>query len=1358
MEGVTTPRHVVGIGASAGGLDPLVRFFDNLPRETGMAFVIVQHLSPDFKSLMDELLGRHTALPIHLVENGMPVEADHVYLIPPKKEMIISGGRLLLSERDRQQELTLPIDVFFRSLAQDCGANAVAIVLSGGGTDGSRGIRAVHDAGGLVVLQDLESAQFDGMPRSARDVGVADHAVAPQDMPRLLVEHAARRDAAAHGTPALPEPEGIEAVYQMLQEEFGIDFTHYKPSTVTRRIERRLALARSQNIEEYLRRLRSEREELDALYCDLLIGVTRFFRDQEAFDLLERDVLPELLRREPPETPLRLWVAGCATGEEAYSLGIVVHDVMSRLGERPIKIFATDVHRGSLERAALGVYDEEAVVNVSSERLARYFTHSGGTYQVVPELRQLIVFAQHNVIRDAPFTRLDLITCRNLLIYLQPAAQQRVLSLFHFSLNQDGVLFLGPSETLGPLAQGFEVLDKHWQLYRKHREVRTPVDPRRHPSLPVEVRSAARLQPSMPRHSLAQLLGTYDTLLAESMPPSLLVSDRGELVHVFGDANRFLRVPGGRPALDVHELVDGELKMILAGASRRAVDDPATIVFKGVRAGGEGDDRLYKISVRGVRAPRSNSTPHVLIAFEPMEGAPLPAAAPETEIRLDQVSRQQLAALEEELGYTKENLQAAIEQLEASNEELQASNEELQSSNEELQSTNEELQSVNEELYTVNAEYHRKITELTELTNDMDNLLASTEVGSIFLDSQLRIRKFTPSVAETFSLVAHDQGRSIATFAHKMDHPELMDDLRRVLRTGQPVERDLADLKGKSFFLRILPYRVKGAPDGVVLTLIDVSGLKAAEDALFHERYLLNSLLATVPDAIYFKDANGRFIRANHALAARFGLSAPSEAVGKTAFDIPERETALALHREDEAVLRSGDAQLYRLERRLAADGSEIWDLVSRLPLRDDDKRIVGLIVILRDVTEQKQAEAKIQEAVRRRDQFLAMLSHELRNPLGAIVTATSMLKREAPADEAAPLIGVLERQSHQMARLLDDLLEASRVTQNKIELRRRVIDLRLVAADAADVVRAQLDAHGIAFVADVEDAPICVDGDPARLQQIQVNLLSNAAKYTPPGGRVMLQLRREAGTAVIRVRDNGVGIAPQMLESIFELFVQSTRTLDRAAGGLGVGLTLVRALVEMHGGTVTAHSDGNGAGSEFVVRLPLAAAPAEEAPVRPQAAPAFAAGGRVVVVEDNADSRDMLCALLATAGFECHAAESGASALALIDEVSPDIAILDVGLPEMNGYEVARRLRANARHAGLCLIALTGYGQASDRAASRAAGFDAHLVKPVHGEQLLTLITEMRRAGRTPGDAGHRRSEGVLPPTGSANAATPPS
>src|SRR5579859_5161594 len=491
------PEFVVGIGASAGGLDALERFFDHLPSGMGMGFVIVQHLSPDFRSMMDELLARHTRLPIRLVEDGMPVQADHVYLIPPGKEMIVSNGQLLLTERDRQGEFALPIDVFFRSLAQDCGSRAIAIVLSGGGSDGSRGVRAVHEAGGLVLVQDVDSAQFDGMPRTARDAGVADWVLAPHDMPRALLEHAKRSSGRpSNGLRTRDAHTKLESIYAMLEKEFGIDFTHYKPSTVTRRIERRLALTRADDLETYIERLRERRDELDLLYRDLLIGVTRFFRNEQAFAVLEQQVLPDLLRRGPGDMPLRAWVAGCATGEEAYSLAITIQEALGHAGGRSVKIFATDVHPGSLEQAARGVYDEEALVNVPRDRVERYFRPMGRAYQIVPEIRQMVVFAPHNVIRDAPFTRMDLVSCRNLLIYLQPAAQQKALSLFHFALNRGGVLFLGPSESPGSLAQDYETIDKHWRIHRKATEVRVAVDPRLQPSTRSTSHEPGRLPPA----------------------------------------------------------------------------------------------------------------------------------------------------------------------------------------------------------------------------------------------------------------------------------------------------------------------------------------------------------------------------------------------------------------------------------------------------------------------------------------------------------------------------------------------------------------------------------------------------------------------------------------------------------------------------------------------------------------------------------------------------------------------------------------------------------------------------------------------------------------------------------------------
>jgi two-component system, chemotaxis family, CheB/CheR fusion protein len=1317
----SAPTHVVGIGASAGGLEALEAFFDHVPPVTGMAFVVVQHLSPDFRSLMDEILARRTRLPVHLVQDGVRVEPDCIYLIPAKKEMIISQGCLLLSDRGSDQELSLPIDVFFRSLAQDCEARAVAIVLSGGGSDGSRGICDVHDAGGLVVVQEPESAQFDGMPRTARDAGVADALLTPQEMPAFLLSYATR--SSPPPSDVAPADRGMAAVYRMLEREFGIDFTHYKPSTVTRRIERRLQLSRADDLDAYVERLRAERDELDLLYRDLLIGVTRFFRNDEAFELMEERVLPELWQSLPPGEPLRVWVAGCATGEEVYSIAILLCELGQKLGERPIKIFATDVHRGSLELATRGLYDEQAVSSVSPERLQRHFLRRGQSYQVSPELRQMVVFAQHNVIRDAPFTRVHLVSCRNMLIYLQPAVQQKVLGLFHFSLTLGGVLFLGPSETPGTLTHDFDTIGKHWRIYRKTSDTRVHATPRAQigprSTRPSPPSTRAPVAPS--RYSLPHLLGVYDALLDSVLAPSVLVNDVGELVHVFAGASKFLHLPDGRQRLELLELVSGELKSVLASSMKRAlkVTEPLTIRSVAVQDGAASGH--YQLTLRPLGGNGQRST-HLLISFETAEPSLRPTPA---SLESGDASREQLRALESELKYTKENLQTVTEELESANEELQAANEELLASNEELQSTNEELQSVNEELYSVNAEYQRKISDLTELANDMENLLASTDIGTIFLDAQFRIRNFTARAADVFQLLPHDIGRPIENLAPSMEYPSLSNDFRTVLATGEPIEKELRDRNQRAFFARILPYRAKGSVDGVVLTLIDVTGLKTAEDELFHERYLLNSLLASVPDAIYFKDARGRFIRANHALAARLGLDDPSEAVGKTGFELPGHEQALAVHQKDDGVLRTGAAEHYELERRRGSDGKDAWDLVTRLPLSDGSGRVVGIIGIFRDVTEQKRNQERIYEAVARRDQFLAMLSHELRNPLGAIVSATRLLEHDAESERLRRLLDVLGRQSKQMSRLLDDLLEVSRVTQDKIELRRQVLDIRPLLQEAVETAREAMQARRVELSLSLGDKPLPVDCDPARLQQVHTNLLNNAAKYTLPGGHVWVSARAEGGEAVLRVKDDGVGIPPQLLSDVFELFVQSNRTLDRADGGLGVGLTLVRGLVHRHGGSVRALSEGEGRGSEFIVRLPLSqqqppSLPSTEDSHLPESSTPKL---RVAVVEDNEDSRMMMCELLEVSGFTCQSAADGARGLALINEIRPDVALVDIGLPELDGLEVARRVRQDVDNAQVYLIALTGYGQREDREAVRQAGFDAHLVKPVDFDRLLALL-----------------------------------
>jgi two-component system CheB/CheR fusion protein len=1318
------PSCVVGVGASAGGLEALEQLFSEMPPSTGLAFVVVQHLSPDFKSMMDELLARRTRIPITLVEDGMHVEADHIYLIPPRKEMIISDGRLLLRDKGGSPDLPMPIDIFFRSLAQDLGDRAIGIVLSGAGSDGSRGIRDIHEAGGLVICQDETSAAFDSMPRAARETGIVDHVLPPHRMAGALTHYVHARDATGLGGPVSEDrPRGVRMVFRLLQDAYGIDFSHYKPNTVVRRIERRLDIAHTTSLDDYCDRLATDPAELDALYRDLLIGVTRFFRDAEAFAYLEEQVIPELIMRSAADEEVRLWIPGCATGEEPYSMAILLHDYLEKAGlKRRIKIFATDVHTGSLELASRALYREESLERVRPEHLARYFVFEGPNRRVAQEIRELVVFARHNVLKDAPFTRVDMVSCRNMLIYFQPNAQKKALSLMHFALKRDGFLVLGPSESPGSLADDFETLHAHWRIYKKRRD--RPLHHDARIPLPRAPELAAIGPFAGQPYTLGQTIGIYDSLLAEHMPPSFLVNERRELIHTFGGAGSLLAMRDGRPSKDLLDMVESDLKMALTGALQRVLKDRTPVVYTSLGLTLGGEKRRCRLTVKPVLS-KGGAAPHLLVSIEQLDGG-VPAAAGETELDPKQMSSERLGMLELELRQTKENLQATIEELETSNEELQATNEEMLASNEELQSTNEELQSVNEELYTVNAEYQKKIAQLSELTIDVDNLLLSTDVGAMFLDRQLCIRKFTPRVGTVFNLLPQDVGRPISGFTNTLNHPTLGEELAAVLNDEKPIEREVRDRAGTWYFLRILPYRARGSTDGVVLTLIDINGLKNAESALFHERHLLENLTQNVPDGIYFKDTSGRFVRINQAMAKRLGVANPSDAAGKRAADFLPPAQARELDEADEQAL-GGAAQPYRHERHLLPNGEVAWYLSTRQPLRDRDGKVVGMFGVVRDVTEQKLADDEVRLAITRRDQFLAMLSHELRNPLGAIVCAAKLLSHGETAVNRH--VGVIERQSRHMARLLDDLLEVNRVTQNKVQLERRAYDVRKAVEEAASALDSTFKARGVSLALELGARPAIVHGDPARLQQIVVNLLGNAAKYSEQGSQVTARVAHDGDEITIVVVDEGAGIDPQVLPTIFDLFVQGNATLARTDGGMGVGLALVRALTEMHDGTVTAESDGVGKGSTFVVRLPITSSRDEVvAPARRSIN--WRVGHHVALVDDNVDNCAMLEEVFKSAGYRVCSAHDGADGLELIQRERPDIAIIDIGLPRLNGYDVARTLRAERENDGLYLVALTGYGQPADREAAIAAGFDEHLVKPLHPEDLDVLIRRRPLAG----------------------------
>lgn len=1319
----TASLSVVSLGASAGGLEALEKFFDTVPADSGLAFVVVQHLSPDFKSLMNELLARHTKLKIHRVEDGMEVEPNAIYLIPPKKEMIVADGKLLLTDKDPSQGLSLPIDTFMRSQAQEYGEQAIGVVLSGTGSDGTRGIRAIHEAGGFVIAQDESSANFDGMPRSAIETGIVDAVLPPHQIAEEILRHL-RGDTDSVVTledGKLISEAGISELFIALREAYGIDFSYYKPTTVTRRVERRLQLTGCLDLSDYVRSVLSDKDELNALYRDLLIGVTKFFRDADAFRNLEVEVIPQLLSRVPADEELRVWIAGCATGEEAYSVAILLNEALSgRSRPLNVKVFATDVHHTSIEIASSGIYSEDALSEVSSERLQRYFRKSGSGYQVTPELRKMIVFAPHNVVKDAPFTKLDLICCRNLLIYLQPDAQAKALSLFHFGLRAGGFLFLGPSESTADLDEEFEAVDRHWKVFRKRRDIRLPSNLRlplspgleRLRAVPGTNQAALKAIPEI------HLLKAYDALLEDYVPASLLVDEHRKLVHSFTGAGKFLAVPDGRPPDDVLEYVNPDLKLALAGALQRAMKEKLPVVYGKISSDSIGEGQQLRLSVRPI-AIRSTGEDYYLISFETRKKEPLQLKAPD-EIDLDGVSLDRINELEEELQYTKENLQATVEEMETTNEELQATNEELVASNEELQSTNEELHSVNEELYTVNAEHQKQITELTELTDDMDNLLRSTEVGTIFVDRDLTIRKLTPQIAHIFQLVPQDVGRTLNAFTHSIKHDSLMEDVKHVIASEKSFELDVQDRHGAWYFLRILPYRSRERVDGAVLTLTDIDSIKRSEEQLRR----LSKVFMDGADPIIIEDLEGQIVDLNQEAERAYGWSR-DELIGKNiSFLVPEnqrdRSVQLRQRCRDKESLRNVETW------RQSKSGDSRPILLTLSLLSGEDGEPVGIATIAKDITARKAAEEEAHREVKRRDEFLAMLSHELRNPLGAVANAARILEHKKISPSAiSASSNVILRQTGQMACLLNDLLDVSRITQGKIDLRKEVFDLSKIVDDAIQAARAEIEQRGHQLEVSAPDKAIYVEGDPSRLLQILENLIVNAAKYTPNGGRISLALTSEDGHACIRVEDDGNGIAPELLCTIFDLFVQGENPIDRSDGGMGVGLSLVKMLVELHGGTVTANSAGIDKGSLFTVKIPISTKePTVDGPLSDFAADTSA---RVLIIEDNDDSRNMLKQLLEIEGYRVSVAADGESGYLAIQAEESDIALVDIGLPKMDGYQVARKVRAELTNRNIRLVALTGYGRPEDHQKVLEAGFDEHVVKPVAPEDLARVLQKPR-------------------------------
>lgn len=908
-----TPRAfpIVGIGASAGGLEAFVSFFEAMPADSGMAFVLVAHLDPAHVSLIPELLQKHTRMSVHQAEDETKVEPDSIYIIPPNRQLRIEGGALRLAELTPPRSANQPIDIFLSSLARDRGPAAVCIILSGTGTDGTLGLRAIKQAGGLALVQEQGSGKYPGMPRSAIATGLADHVLPPEQMPARLVEHAQRRPSREE-VPLLSvgptAADTLDEIFAVLRTQTQHDFSRYKKNTIYRRIERRMALHQIDDIEGYLHHLQHSEHEVTFLFRDLLIGVTSFFRDPEAFAALGRDALLPRLRSKARGGTIRVWVPGCASGEEAYSIGILLHECMETLRSHfTIQIFGTDLDDSAIARARNGLYPASIARDLTPERLRRYFVEEDSKYRIHQTIRDMLVFAVQNVIQDPPFSKLDLLCCRNLLIYLGSDLQDTLLPLFHYSLAPGGVLFLGSSESVGHATKLYSTIDKKWKIFRRGSSApegdTTPLL-----VLPAEAPSPERTPPSPTgittmSEEPSTLLFVETILQQSATPPCVIIDERHDVVYVHGRTGEFLEPAEGKTSVDIVEMARPGLRKALADALRRIAIDRMEVVLEGLEIQAETGIVRANVTVRSLLdQPRIRRM--MMVTFERLLAVTAPAGGASASSSAER--GQTTAQLERDLRHTRQSLQNTIEELENSNEELKSANEELQSINEELQSTNEELetskeelQSLNEESTTVNTELQSRIEELSNSNDDMKNLLDSTDVATLFLDGNLKIRRFTPRTTKIIPLIATDMDRPLTHFASSLVGVDISRLAAEVLGNLEPKGVKVSDRSGHRYLMKIRPYRTKrNVVDGVVITFEDttevengilanaellqlVNERRDADAVLRRSEQAYHTIVEHSEDWITRYDRESRHLFANRAAIAATGLS-PEDYIGAT--------------------------------------------------------------------------------------------------------------------------------------------------------------------------------------------------------------------------------------------------------------------------------------------------------------------------------------------------------------------------------------------------------------------------------------------------------------------------------------------
>lgn len=1365
----TASFPIVGIGASAGGMETFIELLRHISPDSGMAFVLIQHLDPKHASYLSEALARAIKLPVIEIKDQMAIEPDHVYVIPSNADVGILKGTLVLLPRSTEgRKPHLPIDFFFKALAAERKNRAIGVVLSGTGSDGAEGLRAIKAEEGIAFAQDPASAKFCGMPEAAIKTGAVDFALPIPELAQELIRigrHPFVRGREGDVLTSAADDGELKKILLLLRSAVGVDFSEYKLPSIRRRLARRMALHRLATLQEYVRLIREDRAEAQALFDDILIHVTSFFRDAEAFEKLKSTVFPEILKQKRSGGTIRIWCTGCSSGEEAYSLVIAVLEFLAKENAQdvPVQLFGTDISEKAIEKARTGFYTEGATRDVGAERLARFFTKvDGGGYRINKSVRERCAFVKHDLSSAPTFSKLDLVSCRNLLIYFGPELQKQVLATFQFGLNQPGFLLLGHAENIADGNVLFSTIDKSNKIFaRTSAKSALRIAPTRDvfPAGPPSQDNNARTP------TPADVIRRTESLLLEQYaPPGVIVNERMEILHFRGRTGPYLEPAPGQPQHDLLKMAKKGLMAEIRVAMSQARKENTTVRRPGVRIEEDGSSRVCDLVVMPVASASQSREQLYAVLFESVsapespgieggnrETAPPASAASPGDLHA--------AKLEDELKATKDYLQSIIEEHQRTNEELLSANEELLSGNEKLQSLNEELetakeelQSTNEELSTLNEELQTRNSELNTVNSDLVNVLGSVEVAIVIVDASRCIRRFTPRARPILNLLPSDVGRPIDDIKSTLALANLDQKIAEVIDTVTMLEEETQSREGRWYRLQIRPYTtVDKRVDGAVLSIVDIDALKRALSAAEWARDYARASVEAVQTPLVVLDEKLEISSANEAFRDWSGLP-QAEYTGRGLYeiltgvwDIPELRSALA------RVLERSE-RFHKLEvgREIPGLGPRSVSLSGRSVATPSGQRMV--LLAIEDITDRiaveaerehllavtEAAKASAEEANRAKDLFLATVSHELRTPLSSLLLQAQLLQR-GEMDEARlqKAFANIERAAKAQAQLIDDLLDISRIVTGKLKIELAAVHLASIVQAAVDTVAPTTDRKSLEVQVDLDESLPPVLGDAARLQQALLNILTNSIKFTPERGRLSVTVDRAEGQGRIRVTDTGIGIEPHFLPHMFDRFTQEDFGQSRAHGGLGLGLAIVRHLIEVHGGTVHAESAGKGMGSTVTILLPLMKGRVNRVessgsdPGGEQRVDGSIKDARVLLVEDDPGMREALTQALGASGAEVRSAASAAIATRVFEEFGPELIICDIAMPDEDGYSFLGRIRARGPRRGgdVPALALTALASDDDRRRAFEAGFQAHMAKPFDIDRLVIALTGLLRS-----------------------------